>query len=170
MIRKLRMPRIDPNVDEGTISAWLAQPGQTVRAGQPTVEIITDKATFELPVEAAGILRRQCASPRSVVPVGYVLALLSDEADEPLPDVTDENEAVLSAYREALLGAAEPAGTPVRPDQGREDRREGIRATPAARRLAAREGMALDGIAKRGGGVIRRDDVEAELRRRKGGA
>ena len=170
MVRRLLMPRIDPNVDEGTIAGWLVQPGQAVHAGQPVVEIITDKAAFELEVEAAGILRRHCASPRSVVPVGYVLALLSDDADEPVPEVTEENRAVLAAYREALLGAPGPGPGPVQDDGAGHDPRQGLRATPAARRLAAREGIGLEALAERRRGVIRRRDVQDEIRRRNGGA
>jgi pyruvate dehydrogenase E2 component (dihydrolipoamide acetyltransferase) len=170
MVRRLLMPRIDPNVDEGTIASWLVLPGHAVEAGQPVVEIITDKATFELEVEAAGILRRHCASLRSVVPVGYVLALLSDDPDEPVPDVTEENRAVLAAYREALLGT-QAAG----PDSAGGDGQPvasgpGPRATPAARRLAAREGIDLNALAEGCTGVIRRRDVQDAMRRREGGA
>ena len=169
MIHRLVMPRIDPNVDEGTIAEWLVQPGQQVGAGQPVVEIITDKATFELETEDGGILRCHCVTPRSVVPVGYVLALVSDDADEPVPDVAEENRAVLDAYREALLGAAEPTAEPSADDRREhEGARGGLQATPSARRLAAREGVDLEALAKRNGGVIRRRDVEDEIRRRKG--
>ena len=168
MVRRLLMPRIDPNVDEGTIGGWLVVPGESVDAGQAVVEIITDKATFELEAEAAGILRRHCATPRSVVPVGYVLALLSDGPAEPLPDVTEENRAVLVAYREALLGASAPEPTPAHGRSVGDNPGEGVRATPAARRLAAREGIGLEALAERCLGAIRRRDVERELRRRRG--
>jgi pyruvate/2-oxoglutarate dehydrogenase complex dihydrolipoamide acyltransferase (E2) component len=170
MVRKLLMPRVDPNVDEGTVASWLVEPGSAVEAGQPVVEIITDKATFELEVEAGGILRRHCASPRSVVPVGYVLALLSDDAGEPLPDVTEENGAILAAYREALLGAGDPGTDASFEDVEGAGPRKGPRATPSARRLAAREGIDLAVLGRRRQGVIRLQDVEEAMRRRQGGA
>ena len=170
MVHKVRMPRIDPNVDEGTVGAWLVEPGQAVGAGEPLVEIITDKATFELEAEVAGILRRHCAAARSVVPVGYVLALLSDDAAEPVPEVAEENRAILAAYRESLLNAPthEPAASGDAAPSGGAS--QGPRATPAARRLAARRGISLDALAGRARGVIRRQDVEDEIHRRRGDA
>jgi len=171
MVYEVRMPRIDPNVDEGTVGAWLAEPGQAVGVGEPLMEIITDKATFELEAEVAGVLRRHCATAGSVVPVGYVLALLSDDAAEPVPEVAEENRAILAAYRESLLNvpAPEPAAAGAAAASGAVAP-PGPRATPAARRLAAREGIPLDGLAGRAGGVIRRRDVEDEIRRRRGDA
>jgi len=162
------MPRIDPNVDEGTIAQWLVAPGQPVEAGQPVVEIITDKATFELETDVAATCRRLCAPARSVVPVGYVLALLSDPPDEPLPDVEEENRAVLEAYRDALLGGgdAAPGRPPITPDEGAGP--GAARATPAARRLARRVGIDLEALCARCGRVVRVHDVQEELHRRGG--
>ena len=166
MVFRVRMPRIDPNVEEGTIGRWLTDRGSEVRAGEPLVEIITDKATFELEAERAGVVRAHVAAEKSVVPVGYVIALISDGPDEPLPDVADENAAVLKAYRESLLAGG--TGPSVEPPQGPAPQADSgaPRATPAARRLAAREGIPLASIDGGRRAVLRREDVEQELRRR----
>ncbi len=174
MAFKVRMPRVDANVEEGAVGRWLVGCGESVRAGQPLVEIITDKATFELEADESGVLVRQVAAEKSVVPVGYVIAVLGERSDEPPPDVDAENEAVLEAYRQAVTGGApspEPAAQaesgPVRATA--EPGREGASATPAARRLAAQAGLSLQEISQRVGGLVRRQDVEEELRRRRGG-
>ena len=168
MVHKVRMPRIDPNVEEGTIGMWLTQTGDLVSIGQPLVEIITDKATFELEAEAAGHLRVQVTSQKSVVPVGCVIALVSDGAEEALPDVTEENDAIMQAYRDALLSGTAPSSPAPQP-AGRTDAGSGVKATPAARRLAATAGLSLAELAV-GGSVVRREDVEAELGRRREGS
>ncbi len=169
MVHKVRMPRIDPNVEEGAIGKWLAQIGSPVSVGQPLVEIITDKATFELEAEEAAILRAQVASEKSVVPVGCVIALMSDHADEALPDVTEENNALRQADREALLPGTAPPSPALPPEPaGRTDGGPGVKATPAARRLAATAGLSLTEVTP-SGHVVRREDVEAELDRRQGG-
>ncbi|MCK4373999.1 MAG: 2-oxo acid dehydrogenase subunit E2, partial [Candidatus Brocadiae bacterium] len=113
MVFKVRMPRIDANIEEGSIGRWLADCGDPIRAGRPLVEIITDKASFELEAEQGGILRAQVAAEKRVVPVGYVIALIGQDAAEPLPQVEEENEAVLAAYRRKLTAGLEPvaAGT-----------------------------------------------------------
>lgn len=169
------MPRVDANVEEGAIGRWLIGCGERVRAGQPLVEIITDKASFELEADEEGVLRRQVAAEKSVVPVGYVIAVIARDSAEPLPDVDAENEAVLTAYREALISGGAPADSmPRRSGRGRSagssGASEGAVATPAARRLASEAGLSIEEIFHRVHGLVRREDVEDELRRRKGGS
>jgi len=165
MIHKVTMPRVDANVEEGTLGDWLVPIGQGVAVGDPLVEVITDKASFELEAEKAGVLRSQVAPAGSVVPVGYILALLGG-AEEDLPDIEAENESIMDAYRAALLGFApeEPATAP--PPTPRPRSTGAVRATPAARRIAAREGIDLETLAAPDDGVLRREDVEAEIQRR----
>jgi len=177
MAFSVRMPRIDANVEEGTIGRWLVGCAERVRAGQPLVEIITDKASFELEAEREGVLRLQVAGEKSVVPVGYVIAVIGTSMDEPLPDVAAENRGILDAYTDSLLrgpGAlrAEPQGGAARaapePAAAAPAGPQGVAATPAARRLAAQAGASLETIAARVGGIVRRRDVEEELQRRQG--
>jgi len=166
MIHKVTMPRVDANVEEGTLGDWLVPLGQAVAPGDPLVEVITDKASFELEAEQAGVLRSQVAPAGSVVPVGYILALLGD-VDEPLPDVDPENDAIMDAYRQALLGFAPEDAVPAAPPAPRSKKSAGaVRATPVARRMAAREGIDLETLAVQADGVLRREDVEAEILRR----
>jgi pyruvate dehydrogenase E2 component (dihydrolipoyllysine-residue acetyltransferase) len=167
MIHKVTMPRVDANVEEGTLGDWLVPIGQAVVAGDPLVEVITDKASFELEAEQDGVLRSQEAPAGSVLPVGFILALLGD-ADEALPDdIEAENEAIMDAYRAALLGFTPEEPTPAPPPPTSRPRSSGaVRATPAARRIAAREGIDLGPLAAAADGVLRREDVEAEIQRR----
>jgi pyruvate/2-oxoglutarate dehydrogenase complex dihydrolipoamide acyltransferase (E2) component len=100
------------------------------------------------------------------VPVGYVMALVSSDPDEPLPDVSAENDAAMQAYRAALI-AGPPAPDRTRPPEADGARQEhAVRATPAARRLAAEHGLALDELAARVGGVVQLAHVEEEVQRR----
>jgi pyruvate/2-oxoglutarate dehydrogenase complex dihydrolipoamide acyltransferase (E2) component len=174
MVHKVRMPRVDANVEEGAVGAWLKEVGQRVEAGEPLVEIITDKASFELECDVGGVLRGCTASEKSVVPVGYVLALLSDSADEPLPDVTQENEEVMQRHREAMLlgasetePAAEQRAPSARDSTGGPGAAARLKATPAARHLARQAGVRLQEIPVADGGVIRETDVQEYLRERR---
>jgi thioesterase domain-containing protein len=125
------MPRLDANADAAVIGRWLAAPGDAIPAGQPIAEIATDKATYELEAENEGILRWQAPADGTALPVGYVIALLAGDADEPLPEVTGENEALMEAFRNSPLGpgfaeeyppaTVEPTkGGPPKPDAGPE--------------------------------------------------
>ncbi len=169
MVFKIRMPRIEANTEEGSIGRWLKAEGEWVEAGEPLVEIITDKATFELESERGGFLRRRVAPQNSVVPTGYVIALLSDEKGGGLPDVTEENEELMRRYRESLLfGAGEltaPEGQGPAEPVRRGSQAARVRATPAARKLARSEGVRLGEVKAPQDGVIREKDVLAHLHR-----
>ena len=171
MVFKVRVPRVDANVTEAAVGQWLVECGERVAVGQPLVELITDKAAFELPSEHDGVIGRRIASEKDVLPVGYVIALIADAPDEPLPDVSDENDAVMAAYQEVLIygGAPVPEAEPApvsspaaqaAPEPGR------LRVPPRVRRLAAQHGIDLAGLAERTGGRVGMADVEREIARR----
>jgi pyruvate/2-oxoglutarate dehydrogenase complex dihydrolipoamide acyltransferase (E2) component len=163
---KIQIEKLDANIDEVTIGRWLKAEGEEVAEGEPLVEIITDKVTFDLPCPDAGVLRRIAAAPKSVVPVGYTIALIG-AADEPLPDVDAENQTLLdrlAAAREAEVIVAvhqKPEGK-LRP-LSRSDR---VRATPAARRLAEQHGINLADLTPADGKAVTEKDVEAYLGRK----
>jgi len=174
MVHKIRMPKLDANVLEGSIGRWLKAVGEPVRAGEPLVEIITDKAAFELESKHRGFLRACLAPEKSVVPVGFVIALLSEDADEPLPDVRAENDETMKRHRETLLFGAAATGPPAGPHPAPGEAEGGApggsrpRATPAARRLARSKGVRLEDVEPGAGGVVREEDVTRHLRQRDG--
>ena len=144
MITKVVLPKADANMYEGTIAQWLKTENQSVSKGEPLVEIVTDKAVFELEAPRSGILLKILAPEQSVLPPGYIMAFIGGPGDR-LPEVETFNQKLITQFREqqALLKAAKlkkkneldktssPAG---------EDK---IRATPAARRLARQNHLSL---------------------------
>jgi len=58
------------------VARWVASVGDTVRAGQPLVELETDKATFEIPASADGLLAACHVLTGASVQVGDTLAVL----------------------------------------------------------------------------------------------
>ena len=174
---------------DGMIGRWLKREGERIVAGEPLVEIITDKAKFDYESPASGILRKIVAAEKSTVPVGYVIALFA-EADEALPDVTAENEAALARYREAAALAKEAKAQAKEARQRLQQRHaenapfgraptaapraaaappsgvERIRATPSARRLAKEAGINLADIKLPAGkNVISEEDVTAYMKK-----
>lgn len=154
------------NLDEATIGRWLVSEGDVVESGDSLCEIITDKATFEYEVDRGGIVKRIYAPPRSVVPVGYVIAFIGAEDEEPPPEIEAQNRRRLEEHR--AVTAAELELDLSLPTRGRRERRAGgatVRGTPAAKRLAAEHGVELTAIAEVLGktGVIAEEDVRAYL-------
>jgi pyruvate dehydrogenase E2 component (dihydrolipoamide acetyltransferase) len=75
----VRMPRLSDSMEQGTIVRWLRSGGDSVAAGEPIVEIETDKATMEYEAEAAGVLEI-VAHEGDTVALGEVIAQIHARA------------------------------------------------------------------------------------------
>jgi pyruvate dehydrogenase E2 component (dihydrolipoamide acetyltransferase) len=155
MITRILVPQAFENMEEATLGAWLKKEGDAVSRGDALCDLITEKTTFSLESEASGIVRRCVISEKSVVPVGTILALIGDEAED-LPDAESENAAILTrratqtpaqnapfAAPEIAVAAASTRGENAAPSAASR-----VRATPAARRVAKERGVSLDDVAR----------------------
>ena len=70
------MPALELAQETGKVLRWLKAPGDTVRKGEPIVEIETDKVTVEIEAPASGVLQDVTARAGDVVPVGKTIALI----------------------------------------------------------------------------------------------
>ena len=97
----LRVPKLNENMDSAMVGRWSKEVGQHVKAGDVVVELVTDKAAFELQSEEEGELRIVSATEKSTVPVGYALAVIA-QTGETLPEIEDENTSLMEAYTSNL--------------------------------------------------------------------
>lgn len=154
MIYKVLIPQAFENMEEATIGAWIAKPGEHMHVGAPLCELITEKTTFDLPAENSGAVKHIFAPEKSIVPVGYCIALLGDSNEELSPEFIEEMENANKILLEKRSAATQPSESklevsltkPKTPASsalptGR------IRATPAARRIARERNLDLEKIA-----------------------
>src|SRR5437764_5037051 len=73
------MPDIGEGVVEGEIVTWKVKEGDKVKLDQPLVEVMTDKATVELPSPRAGTIRKINYKEGDICPVGKVLVVIDEE-------------------------------------------------------------------------------------------
>lgn len=97
----LRVPKLNENMDAAMVGPWAKTVGDHVTVGDIIVELVTDKASFELQAEEEGVLRISAAAEKSTVPVGYALAVIA-EPKEALPDIEAENTALMESYVSGL--------------------------------------------------------------------
>ena len=97
----LKVPKLNENMDAAMVGPWAKTVGERVNKGDIIVELVTDKAAFELQAEEDGVLRAAAAPEKSTVPVGYVLAVIAG-ADETLPDFEVENSSLMESYTSGL--------------------------------------------------------------------
>jgi 2-oxoglutarate dehydrogenase E2 component (dihydrolipoamide succinyltransferase) len=138
----IKVPSVGESITEGTISRWLKSEGTHVRAGEPILELETEKATTEIPAPVEGTLHT-LASPGQTVAIGSVVGRIDEQA------------------------AAQPQdGKPPRsePKPAATSPREERPASPAARQLAADKGLDVHQIPGSGrGGRILKEDVLSHL-------
>ncbi len=140
------------NLDEATVGQWLVSEGDEVEAGDGLCEIITDKATFEYEAETSGTVKAIYAAPRSTVPVGYIIAFIGGEDEEPPDDIERRNAKVMDEHRAASQEEFElELDLQDRlPQKSRrpQERSKKVRGTPAARKLARDRDVSLEEVAE----------------------
>src|SRR5438045_8722167 len=77
---EFRLPDIGEGLAEAEVAKWLVGVGDRVSEDQPVVEMMTDKASVELPAPGAGVVVEQRAAEGDVVKTGAVLYVLETTA------------------------------------------------------------------------------------------
>lgn len=78
------MPKAGSEMVEGEIVKWFKQEGEEVKAGEPLLEIVTDKVNMEVEAEASGVVLKILAQPGDIVPVVQTIAWIG-QAGEAVP-------------------------------------------------------------------------------------
>lgn len=79
---EMKVPSPGESITEVEIARWLVKTGDYVTKDQAIAEVDSDKATLELPAEAAGVITLQ-AEEGEAVKVGQVVCLIDTEAQAP---------------------------------------------------------------------------------------
>jgi len=146
------VPELGESIVDARVARWLKQPGDPVAAGDPLVELETDKIDVEVGAPQAGVLESIAHGEGDDVKIGDVLGVVAGAAAgaEPAP--------------ETAPGAGGSAGTP--PAAGGGDDEAATKATPSARKLARQHQIDLGAVTGTGdGGRVTRRDVEAAVER-----
>jgi 2-oxoisovalerate dehydrogenase E2 component (dihydrolipoyl transacylase) len=80
---EFRLPELGEGVYEAELVSWLVKPGDAVKRGQNLVEVLTDKATMEVPSPFAGTIAELLAEPGQRIKVGDVVLAYTAGASEP---------------------------------------------------------------------------------------
>ena len=134
MAFEVKMPQLGLTMEEGTVTKWVKQEGDTVKAGDVILEITTDKLTSEVESEHDGVLLKIVAQEGEDIPVKGLLAYIG-EAGEQVGDAPAAKAEAPAVEAAAPVPAAAPAA-PVAPVAGGR-----IRISPLAKKTAAKLGV-----------------------------
>jgi len=124
LVTKVVMPRLSLTMKEGTVVQWFKKEGDPVQKGEPLVEVLSEKVTYDVEAPESGLLRRILVGEGSSVPIDQAVGLIGS-ADEPITQTEIE---------ESTPPRKTEAAAPMLPSP--EEAAERVPASPAAKRLA----------------------------------
>jgi 2-oxoisovalerate dehydrogenase E2 component (dihydrolipoyl transacylase) len=130
------LPEIGEGVYEAELIRWLVEPGAAVKRGQPLAEVMTDKATMEVPAPSSGTIVAFRAQPGQQIKVGQVLLTYESSTKA----TTAPTAAMPTATR---LQTAIAQNGPVRAEAAG---RLPVKAAPSVRQMARKLGIDLSAI------------------------
>ncbi|MCR4441837.1 MAG: dihydrolipoamide acetyltransferase family protein [Peptococcaceae bacterium] len=147
----VQMPQLGLTMTEGTVVKWHKREGETVAAGEELVEITTDKITNVIEAPGSGVLLKILVPEGETVPVKAALALIGEPgekaADLPQPAGEEKNDHPAAACETPVQFTAEKGAD------------SGVKASPAAKKLARELGIDLSRVKGSGpdGRIVERD-------------
>ena len=110
---EILMPALSPTMEEGTLSKWVKNEGDTVKSGDVIAEIETDKATMEVEAVDEGVIGKiLIAAGTEGVKVNTAIAVLLQDG-ESADAVAAPKAAAAEKPAEAAAPATAPAAAPV---------------------------------------------------------
>jgi len=158
---EVRVPPLGESVTEATVASWLKQVGDVVEAGEPLVELETDKVNVDVAAERSGVLAEIVHATGDTVHPGDVLATVTEAGGVAATDGQAPAQTNGQAAPTPTAGAAPVSGTTALPSPPIQDRPH---ASPVALRMADEHGLDLSQVAGSGtAGRVTRADVEQFL-------
>jgi pyruvate dehydrogenase E2 component (dihydrolipoamide acetyltransferase) len=148
------IPKVGLVMESVKVVRWLKNVGDDVTAGEPLLEVETEKSVVEIEAVATGRLTQILMQVDSLAAVGDQVAWI------------ESAETQRAGAKAAAPSTPEPRSVAPAPSTAAISPRdeERIRSTPVARKLAAERGIALGGIAGTGpGGRVQLDDVQRAI-------
>ncbi len=150
------LPKQGMTMVEGTVTEWFVDDGDTVELGQPLFSFETEKVNYDVAAEAAGILSI-VASVDSTLDAGAVTGYILDPGESPPEASAAPAPAAPKAVDAPKAADARPAPSQPKPAAPGER----VKASPAAKRIAAERGVDIASVQGSGpGGRIVVEDVE----------
>jgi len=191
-VPEIHVPELGESVTEATVGKWLKSEGEEVTAGEPVVELETDKVNFEVEAEQDGVLESIAKGEGEDVGVGEVIGTIgegdgaasqtgdgeeSEQAAEEAEQAEDEAAQAEAKEEEGSETKVAPEAQETESEQAEIDESDGhredggVRASPTVKRLAQEYDINLAQVSGSGaGGRVTKDDVERQIREQSRGS
>ena len=154
MATSIVMPQMGYDMHEGKVVRWFKKEGEDVARGEVIAEIETDKAIVDFEAYTGGVLGKIVAEEGVTIPVGGLIAVITDPGEAVPDEIAAEATADAPAEPASTAATAPPAAAAPATSSGE------VRASPLAKRLAQERGIDLSTITGTGpGGRITEADI-----------
>jgi 2-oxoglutarate dehydrogenase E2 component (dihydrolipoamide succinyltransferase) len=116
-IKEMKVPAVGESITEVTISTWLKKEGDFVKLDDIIAEVESDKATFELPAEANGILRI-VAQEKTTLPIGGLICKIEVMDGAPATSAPAATTSPISTDKSYAAGHPSPAAAKILDEKG----------------------------------------------------
>ncbi|PKN73206.1 MAG: dihydrolipoamide acyltransferase [Candidatus Cloacimonetes bacterium HGW-Cloacimonetes-3] len=170
-----KFPDIGEGLEEGKITEWYVEKGQSISAGDALLNMETDKVVTDIPSPKSGIIAQRYGAVGDTVKVGNALVEIEiegesfEQADE-LPQATGKGEEVIEEKGFGVVGTMEVAGDGAYLPSSNEGlaavehkqaHTRKVLATPVARALAKERGIDINTVQGSGpAGRVTSKDIE----------
>lgn len=76
---EIKLPELGEGIEKATIAFWHCAEGDMIHRDDDIAEVVTDKATFNIPSEVKGVVVKICAKIGEDVAIGSTIAVLDDK-------------------------------------------------------------------------------------------
>lgn len=181
-----KLPELGENIHQGDLVRLMVAPGSAIAAGQPVMEIETDKAVVEVPSSVTGTVKELLVKLGDKIKVGQVIftleagATTASSPQQPSRADTSHVAGARMAFQAAIKSEGRTEEQALPPEKPRTDpvttfsmpldlsrsagaeHRVPVPAAPHVRRLAREVGVDIHNVPGTGaGGRISEDDVKA---------
>lgn len=156
---EFKLPELGEGVHEGEMIKWLVKAGQTVKDDQVLCEIMTDKATIELPSPFHGVVKALHCKEGETVKVGQVMVSFEggSKGAETAPAAAHAQATIAKPVAPTMPSAPAISAVSLSPESR-------VLAAPATRKFAREQGVELSRVSASGPhGRVMREDVERAL-------
>jgi len=162
-VENVNLPDIGEGVTEGEMVKWLVAVGDSVEADQPVAEIMTDKATVEVPSPISGTVTELVVGEGDIVPIETVMLKVdSSGATASKPAEAKKEEAPAPQSSSAPTSAPQSSPAMAAPSIQPPVADSKVLATPSTRRLAREMNVDINSVSGSGlAGRVTREDVLA---------
>lgn len=182
-VAEFKLPELGENIHQGDLVRLMVSPGTRISAGQPVMELETDKAVVEVPSSVTGTVNDVLVKQGEKIKVGQVIFTLqpgaTSTAQQPVRADDSHEEGARDAFQAAIQSEGRTEEQALPPEQPRPqsvatfsmplhldrsagvEHRDPVPAAPHVRRLARELGVDIHNVPGSGpGGRISEDDVK----------